>query len=666
MSKYFFLVVVQDLASQDMTPTVRLVAGPGTGKSFVIEGRVLHLLQSNVNPASIFAVSFTRAAANDLRDRIVAHCSANNQPNVTAVRVSTLHSLALYILRQTGNLNVYPTNPQILDDWELKYIFDAELSSLQGASPTRCEEIRRDHEAFWSTGAWGGHPVPIAIPITQQERGAFQAHFTTRTQLYCCVLPGEVIRTCVNLIQNGHINPVEVLGITHLIVDEVQDLNHCDFEFIEQLIAQGVNVFISGDDDQSIYSFRYAFPFGIQNFITQHPATGNHVLQDCFRCTPAILGAAVAVINTFPGPNRIPKQLASVYVNSNPPTNGFIRGNIFNTHVLEATYLARSCQSLIAAGASPKDILVLISNKRVQLTSITNAFDQLNLDYDANIRDDLRDSDHGRFLIAALRILSNTDDYIAHRILLSTPRGIGLGTCTSIAGKIVANNLNFRQLFYQQLPNNIFTQRETNALNKVRNNIAASQAWTLNDQVGHRTQDVENLINQNFTQAEANEMTVFLSGLPTGMILQELMEFVQTDSQEIKDTIIATVVARAGNQQPAALQTKIRIMSLHSSKGLSAKVVFLPGLEEGIFPNAAVQQIPGLVLEGARLMYVGITRAKAACILSYARRRSVFGQSQNMTCSRYAVATGVQFQNQANQGLSPAEIQQIQNEINNL
>src|SRR5258708_9782692 len=122
---------VQDAAAQDINTTVRLVAGPGTGKSFVIEGRVHWLLSTQAIAAeNIIAVSFTRAASKDLKARIVDFCLRNAQPTVVNVHVSTLHSLALNLLRRTGNLNLFPTDPVIMDDWEQSNIFDAEFGNI--------------------------------------------------------------------------------------------------------------------------------------------------------------------------------------------------------------------------------------------------------------------------------------------------------------------------------------------------------------------------------------------------------------------------------------------------------------------------------------------------------------------------------------------------------
>ena len=664
--------LVQDAAAHDLTQTIRLVAGPGTGKSFVIEGRVHWLLASqNIPPENIIAISFTRAAAKDLKERIYSFCLANNRPDVTDVRVSTLHSLALYILRKTGNLNLYPTDPTIMDDWELSTIFDAEFAQVANINPTRCGEIRRDHEAFWSTGVWNPPNLPVLNnPVTQADRNTFNGFYVPRTQAYSCVLPGEIVRTCVAQIQAGLIDPVAVLGVEHLIVDEVQDLNPCDFDFMNALIQSGVNVFISGDDDQSVYSFRFAFPQGIQNFTNQYPNSTDHVLNDCFRCTPAVLNAASQVIANFPASNRIVKNLTSVYSASVPINNGFTQSNIFNSPTQEARYIANSCQELINNGTPPKEIMILIGNKRAQLNIITTALDALNIGYDANQRDDFKDSNHGRFLQSILRILDNANDYVAYRILLGTPKGIGIATCKNITDKVIANNINYQSLFYNPLPAAVFTGRESTAINKAKGTIAIIQNWTLADTINVRASDIDNLLLNNFTQAEVTDWRTFINGLPIDMTLDEVKDFLQTDSQEEKDNIIKRVNERINpnpqNPIVAPLANKIRIMSFHSSKGLSAKVVFIPGLEETIFPNLFAQQVPGLILESARLLYVAITRAKAACILSFTRYRNMFGTNTPMTPSRFCAATGTVFSQQNNPLLSAGEVQLIMTSIGDL
>lgn len=668
--QYKDAALVQNAAAQDINSAIRLVAGPGTGKSFVIEGRIHWLLSNqNVQPKNIIAVSFTRAAARDLKSRIYGFCIKKGQSNVTDVHVSTLHSLALKILKMTGGLNLYPAQPTIMDDWELVKIFDTEFALFIKTTPARADEIRRDHEAFWSTRKWNPPNMPILkTPITQPEREAFRGYFSAITQLYSCVLPGEVIRACVDGINAGLIDPVEILGIEHLIVDEVQDLNFCDFEFIEQLMQRGVKVFISGDDDQSVYSFRYAFPQGIQDFTMKHHGSTNHVLNDCFRCTPAVLTAALNVITSHPAPNRILKNLTSVYASSNPINNGFVQSNAFSDSRKEARYIANSCAALIKAGVSPKEIMILISNKNALVPEIAKALQFADVEFDIKSASGFKDDDHGRFLFALLRLMNNANDYVAHRIVLGTPKGVGSRTCKAIADKVIANNMNYKSIFYTALPVGVFNAREEKAIKKASANIVAVSAWDLSETIGHRITDIDHLLASNFSQTEVDAWRDFAANLPQAMTLDELLRFIQADSQESKDKIVEAVSLRlteagAADQVPSE---KIQIMSFHSSKGLSAKIVFIPGLEEGIFPNQFAQHVPGLILENARLLYVAITRAKAACFLSYSKKRLLYGKSASTTPSRFCVATNSVFNPQTHAVLQPPDINTIMSSIADL
>ena len=142
----------QAKAAQDTSSLIRLIAGPGTGKSTVIEQRVSHLLNQGVEPKNIFVISYTRASANDLRERIYEYYqNHNNIMNIDGINVSTLHSLALKILKSSGRLNRFPVDPLVLDDWEIKNIFDLEFSTSHSYNKKRAADIRKYHESIWET-----------------------------------------------------------------------------------------------------------------------------------------------------------------------------------------------------------------------------------------------------------------------------------------------------------------------------------------------------------------------------------------------------------------------------------------------------------------------------------------------------------------------------------
>lgn len=176
----------QQAAACESAARIRLIAGPGTGKSSVIEQRVQWLLNQGIPASRIFIVSFTRASARDLERRIKAHCQAHGHGTIMGdLRVSTLHALALRTLRAAGRLQRYPADPLVLDDWELTNIFDAEFGVGSGVrSSVRRVEIRRFYEAFWSTGDWNPpNYIPPQPPISEEESHAFATFHSHRSSL---------------------------------------------------------------------------------------------------------------------------------------------------------------------------------------------------------------------------------------------------------------------------------------------------------------------------------------------------------------------------------------------------------------------------------------------------------------------------------------------------
>jgi DNA helicase-2/ATP-dependent DNA helicase PcrA len=250
----------------------------------------------------------------------------------------------------------------------------------------------------------------------------------------------------------GVLHAVGLLNLEHLVIDEFQDLNPMDLEFVDAMAAQGAQLFIAGDDDQSIYSFRFASPAGLQNFIVHYPHCGQHTLTACFRCAPNVLATAQTLIAANPPLSRIPKNHVSLYAAAAPPLTGVIHRWQFRDGGGEARALAESCRDLIASGISARDILVLISNQRTLLPPLAKEFQKAGVAYEPPRTEGFLDSRTGRLVLAAIRIVCNGDDYVGHRVLLGLLPGVGVGTCNAVAEAVIANNLNYRSIFYQPLP----------------------------------------------------------------------------------------------------------------------------------------------------------------------------------------------------------------------
>ena len=610
---------VQSAAAHDLTTAIRVLAGPGTGKSRCIEERVAFLITQGVSPSRIVAISFTRASANDLQRRISAHFTAKSQPAAAAlVRVSTMHSLALTALRKANLLTMFPTQPTVMDEWEQREVFDAEFAETFNVTPTRAKEIRAAYDAYWQTlqGSW-------LTPITNAERTNFQAFYRERTTMYSCILPGEVVRRCVDAIGVGQLTPATLLTIDHLIVDEFQDLNACDQQFVQYIATGGAQLWVAGDDDQSIYSFRHAAPSGIQDFATTYPGSSTHFLSDCFRCTPAVTTASTALIGGNPSPPRINKGLTSLYAASAPPVAGRVEVWRLADGGREARVIAESCASLIAAGLAPSDIVILVANSRAQLPLIEQELRTANVAYTAPKGPALRDTELGRVLLAVLRIVSRNDDHAAHRDLLGVLEGVGIKTCLSIASSVVANNLGFLDVFHAPLPTGAFSKSAERAALRTSGICQPLANWNMQDTLLTRDNDIINILGNVFSPTKAKYQSVVAewqalrASLPDGMTLDELLAFTSSDNEVEQLRILQDAQSRLGLPPTAgaSVSNRVRVLTMHGAKGLEGKVVFIPGFELGIIPSRRALSAAGLMQESRRLLYVSITRASIALLM---------------------------------------------------
>ncbi len=592
-----------------------------------------------------------------------------------------MHSLALRILRSANLLaTLYPSDPVVLDDWERKHIYDIELANTVGCRPGHAGEIRLAHDAAWQTL----NPQFVnQAAITPAEMQGFNTFHPTRGNLYCCVLPGEVIYKCVEAIRLGQIQAPHLPQIEHLIVDEFQDLNACDQEFVWQLANRGAALFVAGDDDQSIYSFRHAEPTGIVQFPVRYPGSASHVLNDCFRCTPNILASAVNMIAVNPG--RFPKTPVSLYTTANPPVMGTLHVWSFASQQDEANAIAESCQRLIHAGMGGQEdrILILISDRGLQLAPIAQALGNLGLPYDPPPGEGLTDDDAIRAIHCLIRIVrdisTGAPDYVAHRALLGLLTGVGPATAKGVADLCLGHNQNFHDLFYLPVVPGWLAGRANNAVTRLTVVIQPLANWSLVDTLGARILDITQSL-QNIFQASnqvANHVatwTALAAALPPGMTLEELSSFFSADNDADRRAILDVVNQRLGANLPQAppQPKRVRILTMHGAKGLSAKVVFTPSLEQGIMPSFRALQAAGLVIEHRRLFYVSVTRAMAACIISHATLHTGpaafrLRQQPNVMLPRseFLNQMGVPSSNRVN-GLSAQEAAQIFAEIQNL
>jgi DNA helicase-2/ATP-dependent DNA helicase PcrA len=441
----------------------------------------------------------------------------------------------------------------------------------------------------------------------------------------------------------GTLDPVDLLNIEHLIVDEFQDLNPMDLRFVYGLEEAGMTLFVAGDDDQSLYSFRYANPEGIQQFTERFEPVGDHLLRHCFRCAPAVLNAAENLISAFAAPGRIPKEYISVYADSTPRVPGALGCWRFQDGSEEATAIAESCRRLIDAGLPPREIMVLVANARAMGWQLRDAFDEFEVPFEPPRASPFKDTDFGRAVLTVLRLV--TREEVALRTLLKLRRGVGVRTAASIADTAILSDLNYHDLFYETLPDCVFTGRAAAALAAAREVTAELQEWSADDTVGERAEFLDLLVEMVLGREPDGDWRDEVEGLPDEATLEEMAHFLATEKDDEQAVMLAAIHERLGEEiEPEnALPERVRVMTMHGAKGLSATIVFIPGLEEQMLPGERRARFPGQVLEAARMLYVSITRARLAYVVSYAASRFINGQVTAHAPSRYAAHLGKAF-----------------------
>lgn len=568
----------QQNAAQDANSRVRLIAGPGSGKSRTILMRLRHLVSQGVPPNGIYVISFTRASAVDLRTRVTNEFNGAGLAlagGQIAANVSTMHSLALKLLANANLLaGTYPAPPVVLDRWQQENVFDEEFSVTANVTAKRAREVRAAYDAHWQTLAalniLGG-----ATPPTQTEQNAFTSYYPTAKSLYSCLLPGEVVRSCVVEIMQGSITSSHLPGLKHLIVDEYQDLNNCDQQFVEHIATFGADVFIAGDDDQSVYSFRHAAPDGIISYPSNHPNAVSHNLQHCFRCTTSVLSAAQSLIMHNPG--RISKTHISMYHNSNPAVAGTFDIWRCQTGTEEARWIAESCRDLIAANVKPNQILILLRSNRIQGQVLYDALDAAAVQYEPVRADSLLEEPMPRLVHSLLDVVKNpTNKYVPYRVILGQLHGVGKGTCTGIANRTVAANLNFRDLFYSKPPQGVFTGPQASAINRVATIVTSIQGWSGTDTLSSRAASMSQIGGQVYNMQSQpgidtlNYWNTLVNSLPPAMTLDELYSYLDSDTEAGRFQILDSVVRRLGQShgsQQNAAAARVRVLTMHGAKG---------------------------------------------------------------------------------------------------
>ena len=386
----------------------RLLAGPGTGKTRVLTRRILFLVsKKNILPEHITAITFTRAAAHELLERVTKVLNGDEVP-----QISTLHSFALrQILRNDSGIGALPRPLRIADDWEERHIVLEDLKVMLGLQRiNEADKLLKGLSSDWESLSadkedWEKHfPDPKFLGAWQEHRKIYG--YTLRAEL--------VYQLKKALEQRGNFKFES--PIKFLLVDEYQDLNHCDLAVIKSIASRGTELFVAGDDDQSIYGFRNAHPEGIRRFKEDYPDAADLKLATCMRCDHRILKLGLFVARQdF---RRIEKN-----IQARPDCGeGEVEILGFNNQNEEAQGIADLCIYLVTQkNLAPDDILILLRSDRhgIFSTPILEKFEGTDIRVVVGTNTGgVLDKNAGRAFLSFLRLSVTAEDSLAWRSVL--------------------------------------------------------------------------------------------------------------------------------------------------------------------------------------------------------------------------------------------------------
>ena len=639
-----------------------ILAGAGSGKTRVITYRIAYLIRVRaVYPSNILAITFTNKAANEMRERIntlIGDTSRN-------MWVGTFHSMFARILRRHAEFLDYTPTYSILDsDDQLKVlkecIKEMELNDKLFAPrlvQTIISKAKNDMQSPEEFAIMAGNDMRMST-IAKIYRRYNDKLLSNNAMDF-----DDILFNTVRLFkEHPDVLTMYQEKFRYILVDEYQDTNHCQYLLIQLLAKRYRNLCVVGDDDQSIYSFRGADLRNILDFEKDFKDAKVIKLEENYRSTSTILNAANGVIAH--NKKRKMKNLRTSGDEGDPIT--FL---LADHHGIEAYYCAESIRRDAESGAFPYSDVAILYRMNALSRTIESALREKGIPYRVYGGMRFYDRKEIKDVLAYLRLIySDADNYAWERIINVPKRGIGDTTVAKVLAISERENIPaltvcercsmFPELgrsaeklfdFYLLIAN----------LRKVLNENEASFS-----EYSEYVQDKSGLVGEIIEQREKkDEMVDRVENLKE--LLSEAVEFEARRKKEVEMALVQNTEEELAQDpymeneqqfgldltgilgaylQNAALYSEgdnaddsedfVRLMSIHSAKGLEFGAVYVVGVDETIFPSARSVN-DGDVEEERRLMYVAITRAKRKLTIISARSRMLFGQTQNLSPSRF-------------------------------
>ena len=621
---------------------ILILAGPGSGKTKTLTHRIAYLIRTGVRPENILAVTFTNKAAGEMKARIGALMGANPYVHTdargsqtpgfgSALVMGTFHSLGVRILRAHAPRIGYTNTFTIFDqDDSLSLIKEVmkerEINAKQFAagmithtisqlksdlvSPEQYAETQDIQDMF---------PKVIYDVYTLYQRRLKESNAMDFDDL--------LMNTCHLFQQHPDILAAYQERFHYIHVDEYQDTDRNQYTIVNLLAQKHGNIAVVGDDAQSIYSFRGADMSNILNFEKDWPDAKLVVLDQNYRSTQIILDAAQGVISR----NRVQKEKKLWTENKEGDA---ITVTALENERAESEFVVSTMEEMVTIGYRPQDMVVLYRTN-AQSRSIEESLLHHNFPYKIIGGTKFYQRKEVKDILAYVRILVNPKDAVSLKRIINVPaRGIGKKTMLTY---MISRN--------SETPRPFGTNITTAVRNRAKTKAEAALL------------DFDTLIQKLTPQTNELIPTLFLKHLLTTIRYREYLDDSSDRAEERWENVqeLVNLAKRYDELPPPAGLTKlledvtlmsedegeetsgnvISLMTMHAAKGLEFPIVFIVGMEEGVFPHSRSLFNPHELEEERRLCYVGLTRAKEKVYLTFALSRTSFGMTQVNPCSRF-------------------------------
>ena len=609
---------------------VLVLAGPGSGKTRVLTYRIAQLIgQMGVAPYHILAVTFTNKAAREMQNRLFQLIG----PEADQMWLGTFHSVCAKMLRrETSYLHLEP-NFVIMDaDDQVslvkRIVKDLNLNDKQYKPASL-------HAAI--STAKNNLQMPKDLPVRNYRDEILvrvYERYLHLMQTNNAVDFDDLLFWSVRLLQdNPEVREKYSRRFEHILVDEFQDTNMAQYELLRLLTSHHKNIFVVGDEDQSIYRWRGADYRNVLRFEEDYPTCQKILLEENYRSTQNLLDVARSVIDR--NQNRTPKRLSSARGKSGDKISLY---TAVDDHA-EAAYVVDTIQRLLKSKQASGGDIAVMYRTNAQSRLLEEAFLQSGLAYKLVGAQRFYGRREVKDMIAFLRLVQNPADEISLlRMINIPPRGIGDKTLTTLQLVAMQNNLSVGQVVLDLGKNGpdspywkSFSGRGAVPLADFG---AMLGAWYESASTAPLPTLFDRIINETNYQAHIDDGTE--EGTDRWGNVQELRKLAY-DYQERGLIEFLENLALVSDQDtlPEGTASAPTLLTLHAAKGLEFERVFITGLDEGLLPHSRSLDDPEEMAEERRLFYVGLTRAKDVVYLVRSTQRSTYGSTDASDPSRF-------------------------------